>query len=389
MREMQLRYGMNPHQRPARVTIEGRDLPFEVLGGTPGYINLLDALNSWQLVKELSQATGRPAAASFKHVSPAGAAVAKPVPEQLKRACFLEDNELSDLASAYVRARSSDRMSSFGDWAALSETVDVSTARVLRREVSDGVIAPEYEDDALEILKKKKNGGYRILRIDSDFVADVEETREVFGIALHQKRNNAAIDRGLLKNVVTKIKDIPDEAAVDLLVALVTLKYTQSNSICLAYDSQTIGVGAGQQSRIHCTQLAISKAQVWWLRQHPRVLSLPFREGLKRPEKDNAVVQYLSEELTDQERALWDLVFTEPPKQLNRDEKKEWLEKVQGVSIASDAFFPFRDNIDKANQLGVRYVAQPGGSLRDDAVIEACNEYGMAMAFTGLRLFHH
>lgn len=387
--KLQLRYGCNPHQTPAAVFATDGDLPIQVLNGTPGYINLLDALNGWQLVRELKQALGLPAAASFKHVSPAGAAVAVPMSDVEKRIHFVDDVALSPLATAYARARGADRLSSFGDWAALSDVVDVPTARLLSREVSDGVIAPGYEPEALAILQKKKGGAYRVVQIDPNFEPGEMERREVFGVTFSQMRNTAVPTPADLTNIVTANKTLPDEARRDLVVALIALKYTQSNSVCYAANGQTIGVGAGQQSRIHCTRLAGSKADTWFLRQHPRVLELPFREGIKRPERDNAIDQYLLDDLTPAEEAYWRQSFTETPVRLTREEKREWLAQFGGVALGSDAFFPFRDSIDRASQSGVRYVAQPGGSVRDDVVIEACDEYGMVMVMTGVRLFHH
>ncbi len=387
---MELRYGCNPHQKPASIYMkEGGELPFKVLGGSPGYINFCDALNSWQLVKELKESTGLAAAASFKHVSPAGAAVAVPMSDELKKASFVEDIDLSPIATAYARARGADRMSSFGDWAALSDICDVATAKILKREVSDGVIAPGYEPEALEILQAKRGGKYNIVEIDPNYIPAEQESREIFGITLEQKRNNATPDSSYLEKVVTESKDLPEGAKRDLLISLITLKYTQSNSVVYAYEGQIIGVGAGQQSRVHCTRLAGMKADNWFLRQHPKVLGLTFREGTKRAEQNNAIDQYLEENLSPAEQSAWESNFDEIPAELTPDEKREWLNKQSGVSIGSDAFFPFRDNIDRASRSGVSYIAQPGGSLRDDVVIEACNEYGMAMAFTGIRLFHH
>lgn len=387
--EIILRYGCNPHQTPARIYSQERRLPITVLNGTPGYINLLDALNSWQLVKELRQTLGLPAAASFKHVSPAGAAVATPLSGELKRAYFVDDLKLSPLASAYARARGADRMSSFGDWAALSDIVDLPTARLLHREVSDGIIAPGYEEEALSILKSKKKGKYVILEMDLDYKPRDLEIREVFGVIFEQKRNNLMIDLSVLKKIVTENQEFPDFAKRDLLLATITLKYTQSNSVCFAFDGQVIGLGAGQQSRIHCTRLAASKADSWYLRQHPAILSLKFKEGIGRPERNNAIDQYLNQELTPAEKKGGKEVFEKVPKKLSREEKQEWLKRLQGVSLSSDAYFPFRDNIDRAEQSGVKYVLQPGGSVRDKEVIQACNEYGMVMAFSGVRLFHH
>lgn len=387
--EIQLRYGMNPHQTPARVYVNSGALPITPLNGTPGYINLLDALNAWQLVRELRQAIGLPAAASFKHVSPAGAAVSVPLSPTLQQIYFVDNLELSPLATAYARARGADRISSFGDWAALSDIVDVPTAQLLRREVSDGVIAPGYEPAALEILRGKKGGGYRIIQIDPDYEPPQLTRRELFGLVLEQKRNDAIPSAADLTDIVTQNRTLPANAIRDLLVALIALKYTQSNSVCYAYDGQVIGMGAGQQSRIHCTRLAGSKADTWYLRQHPRVLSLPFRDNLPRPERDNAIDQFLLEELTPAEEANWQQNFSRLPVRLTRAEKRAWLDQLTGVSLGSDAFFPFRDSIDRAYQSGVSYVAQPGGSIRDDIVIEACDEYNMVMAQTNTRLFHH
>lgn len=387
--EIQLRYGMNPHQTPARVYVNSGALPITPLNGTPGYINLLDALNAWQLVRELRQAVGLPAAASFKHVSPAGAAVSVPLSPTLQQIYFVGNLELSPLATAYARARGADRISSFGDWAALSDIVDVPTAQLLRREVSDGVIAPGYEPAALEILRGKKGGGYRIIQIDPDYEPPQLTRRELFGLVLEQKRNDAIPSAADLTDIVTQNRTLPANAIRDLLVALIALKYTQSNSVCYAYDGQVIGMGAGQQSRIHCTRLAGSKADTWYLRQHPRVLSLPFRDNLPRPERDNAIDQFLLEELTPAEEANWQQNFSRLPVRLTRAEKRAWLDQLTGVNLGSDAFFPFRDSIDRAYQSGVSYVAQPGGSIRDDIVIEACDEYNMVMAQTNTRLFHH
>ena len=387
--EIQLRYGMNPHQTPARVYVNSGALPITPLNGTPGYINLLDALNAWQLVRELRQAIGLPAAASFKHVSPAGAAVSVPLSPTLQQIYFVGNLELSPLATAYARARGADRISSFGDWAALSDIVDVPTAQLLRREVSDGVIAPGYEPAALEILRGKKGGGYRIIQIDPDYEPPQLTRRELFGLVLEQKRNDAIPSAADLTDIVTQNRTLPANAIRDLLVALIALKYTQSNSVCYAYDGQVIGMGAGQQSRIHCTRLAGSKADTWYLRQHPRVLSLPFRDKLPRPERDNAIDQFLLEELTPAEEANWQQNFSRLPVRLTRAEKRAWLDQLTGVNLGSDAFFPFRDSIDRAYQSGVSYVAQPGGSIRDDIVIEACDEYNMVMAQTNTRLFHH
>jgi phosphoribosylaminoimidazolecarboxamide formyltransferase/IMP cyclohydrolase len=387
--ELQLRYGCNPHQVPARIYTGEGQLPITILNGAPGYINLLDALNSWQLVRELREVLELPAAASFKHVSPAGAAVAAPMSDVLRKASFVDDMVLSPLATAYARARGADRLSSFGDWAALSDTVDAATANLIKREVSDGVIAPGYEPEALEILKAKRGGRYNIIQIDPGYRAPELEKREVFGITFEQRRNDTIPDFGMLENVVTDQQEFSEEAKRDLLVALISLKYTQSNSVCYAYDGQVIGVGAGQQSRIHCTRLAGSKADRWFLRQHPAVLEMRFKDNVKRAEQNNAIDQFLEDSLTPAEENDWKEKFTVIPQRLSDEEKREWLDGFSGVSLASDAFFPFRDNIDRALQSGVRFIAQPGGSVRDDVVIQACNDYGMVMAFTGLRLFHH
>ena len=389
-KELELRYGMNPHQVPARVVMDdGSPLPFEVLNGTPGYINLLDALNSWQLVRDLKQALGLPAAASFKHVSPAGAAIGRPLSEPLRQAYFIDDRDLSPLAAAYARARGADRVSSFGDWAALSDVVDLPTAELIRREVSDGIIAPGYEPEALDLLRKKKGGGYRILQIDADYAPPAEDSREVFGVTLVQKHNDYIPYAEDFTNIVTRNKDLTEAAAQDMIVALLALKYTQSNSVCFAFDGQIIGMGAGQQSRIHCTRLAAGKADYWFLRQNPRVLELPLREGLPRPQRDNAIDQYFQDKLPAQQEALWQENFTIAPERMSAQQKQYWLSEQGGVTLASDAFFPFRDSIDCAAQSGTRYVVQPGGSMRDDDVIAACDEYGMVMVMTGTRLFHH
>ncbi len=387
--EMRLRYGMNPQQTPARVFMEKGDLPIEVLSGSPGYINLLDALNSWQLVKELRQVLDRPAAASFKHVSPAGAAVSVPLTDALRQAYFVGDQELSPLATAYARARGSDRMSSFGDWVALSDVVDVHTAQLLRREVSDGVIAPGYEPEALEILRKKKDGKYTVIRMDPDYVPDPLERRQVIGVTLEQSRNQALPTPDLFREVVTKRKDIPEEALRDMMISFIALKYTQSNSVCLARDGQILGMGAGQQSRVHCTRLAAQKADLWWLRQHPAVLGLKFRKGVGRPERDNAIDQFLRDDVIPAEDKVWRESFAVVPERLTPAEKREWIARLSGVTLGSDAFIPFPDTINRAAQSGVEYVMQPGGSLRDEAVIEACDQYGMVMVYTGVRLFHH
>ena len=394
MKEFELKYGCNPNQKPAKIYMEdGSDLPIEILNGRPGYINFLDAFNSWQLVRELKGALGLPAAASFKHVSPTSAAVGIPLPETLKRACFVDDIEgldASPLACAYARARGTDRMSSFGDWAALSDVCDVTTAKLLSREVSDGVIAPGYEPEALAILRAKKKGNYNIVRIDPGYVPAPQERKQVFGVTFEQARNNFTIDRALLSNLVTENKDLPETAARDLIVALITLKYTQSNSVCYAYDGQAIGVGAGQQSRIHCTRLAGSKADTWFLRQSERVLNLPFRADLARATRDNVIDGYINQNEEDVcAEGIWQNYFTARPAPFTAEEQRAYLARVDGVSLGSDAFFPFSDNIERAHRSGVRYIAQPGGSIRDDAVIDCCNQYGIAMAFTGMRLFHH
>ena len=394
MKEFELKYGCNPNQKPARIYMEdGSDLPIEILNGRPGYINFLDAFNSWQLVHELKGALGLPAAASFKHVSPTSAAVGIPLPETLKRACFVDDIEgldASPLACAYARARGTDRMSSFGDWAALSDVCDVTTAKLLSREVSDGVIAPGYEPEALAILRAKKKGNYNIVRIDPGYVPAPQERKQVFGVTFEQARNNFTIDRALLSNLVTENRDLPEAAARDLIVALITLKYTQSNSVCYAYDGQAIGVGAGQQSRIHCTRLAGSKADTWFLRQSERVLNLPFRADLSRATRDNVIDGYINQNEEDVcAEGIWQNYFTARPAPFTAEEQRAYLARVDGVSLGSDAFFPFSDNIERAHRSGVRYIAQPGGSIRDDAVIDCCNQYGIAMAFTGMRLFHH
>ncbi len=394
MNELALKYGCNPNQKPSRIFMQdGKDLPVEVLNGKPGYINFLDAFNSWQLVRELKGALGLPAAASFKHVSPTSAAVGIPLPDALRRACFVDDTEgldISPLACAYARARGTDRMSSFGDWAALSDVCDVTTAKLLSREVSDGVIAPGYEPEALAILRAKKKGNYNIVRIDPGYVPAPQERKQVFGVTFEQARNNFTIDRALLSNLVTENRDLPEAAARDLIVALITLKYTQSNSVCYAYDGQAIGVGAGQQSRIHCTRLAGSKADTWFLRQHEKVLNLPFRPDLARPTRDNVIDGYINQNEEDVcAEGVWQNYFTARPAPFTAEEQRAYLARVDGVSLGSDAFFPFSDNIERAHRSGVRYIAQPGGSIRDDAVIDCCNQYGIAMAFTGMRLFHH
>ncbi len=394
MKEFELKYGCNPNQKPAKIFMDnGKELPIEILCGKPGYINFLDAFNSWQLVKELKEATGLPCATSFKHVSPTSAAVGLPLSDVLKKACFVDDVEGLDdspLACAYARARGTDRMSSFGDWIALSDVCDATTAMLIKREVSDGIIAPGYTDEALEILKSKRKGNYNIVKIDENFVPDAIERKQVYGITFEQGRNNFEINRELLSNIVTENKDLPESAARDLMIALITLKYTQSNSVCYAYDGQAIGVGAGQQSRIHCTRLAGNKADIWHLRQHPKVLALPFLDTLGRPDRDNTIDVYISEECDDVlADGKWQNYFTEKPEPLTAAEKKEYLGQITGVALGSDAFFPFGDNIERARKSGVSYVAEPGGSIRDDNVIQACNSYGMVMCFTGMRLFHH
>jgi len=388
--QLELRYGTNPQQSPSRVFMkEECELPITVLGGSPGYINLLDALNSWQLVRELKAALNLPAAASFKHVSPSGAAVGLPLSEKLKQAYFVQDLALSPLACAYARARGVDRLSSFGDWVALSDPVDASTARLLNREVSDGVIAPGYTPEALDILRDKKGSKYVILEIDPDYQPGEVERREVYGITFEQRRNDRLVRRADLQNIVTQNKTLPETAIRDMVIAWITLKYTQSNSVCYAVDGQVIGVGAGQQSRIHCTRLAGRKADLWWLRQHPAILSLNFKPDVKRPERDNAIDLFLRDDLMPNERASWNDIFTENPRQLTSEEQRQWLHSLKEVVLGSDAFFPFRDSIDRAAMSGVSYVLQPGGSNRDDLVIQACDEYGMAMVFSGVRLFHH
>ena len=394
MKEFELKYGCNPNQKPSRIYMaDGSDLPIEILSGKPGYINFLDAFNSWQLVKELKEVLGLPAAASFKHVSPTSAAVGIPLSDKLKKACFVDDIEGLDespLACAYARARGTDRMCSFGDWAALSDVCDVTTAKLIKREVSDGVIAPGYEPEALEILKSKRKGNYNIVKIDPEYVPQILESKQVFGITFEQGRNNFKIDRELLSNVVTKNKDIPENAVRDLIISLITLKYTQSNSVCYAADGQAIGVGAGQQSRIHCTRLAGSKADTWFLRQADKVLSLPFREDIGRPDRDNVIDGYINQNEEDVcADGVWQNYFTSRPEPFTREEQAAYLATVSDVALGSDAFFPFSDNIERAFRSGVKYIAEPGGSIRDDAVIECCDKHGIAMAFTGMRLFHH
>ena len=394
MKEFALKYGCNPNQKPASIYMaDGSDLPITILNGRPGYINFLDALNSWQLVKELKAATGLCAVTSFKHVSPTSAAVGKPLSAQLKKACFVDDvPELDDspLACAYARARGTDRMCSFGDWVALSDECDVTTAKLIAREVSDGVIAPGYTPEALEILKAKRKGSYNVVAIDPSYVPAEQETKMVYGVTFQQGRNNFKIDESLLHNIVTEKKELPESAKIDLIVSLITLKYTQSNSVCFAYDGQAIGVGAGQQSRIHCTRLAGSKADTWFLRQHPKTLALPFREDLGRPNRDNVIDGYINGNEEDVcAEGIWQNYFTTQPQRLTESEKREYLDGITGVSLGSDAFFPFADNIKRACASGVSYIAQPGGSIRDDLVIEECNKRGVVMAFTGMRLFHH
>ena len=391
MKELELKYGCNPNQKPSRLFMKEGELPIEVLCGKPGYINFMDAFNSWQLVKELKEATGLPAAASFKHVSPAGAAVGLPLSDIDRQIYFVKpDAELSPIACAYIRARGADRLCSFGDWAALSDTCDAATALYLKNEVSDGVIAPDYTPEALEILSQKKGGKYNVVKIDPNYVPAPVECKDVYGITFEQGRNELKIDKEMLTNLVTKNKELPESAKIDLIVALITLKYTQSNSVCYVKDGQAIGVGAGQQSRIHCTRLAGSKADNWYLRQCPKVLALPFVKGIKRPDRDNAIDIYISDEYEDVlAEGTWQLYFTERPEPLTREEKKAWLATQTGVSVGSDAFFPFGDNVERARKSGVCYIAQPGGSVRDDNVIETADKYDIAMCFTGARLFHH
>ena len=391
MKELELKYGCNPNQKPSRIFVENGELPIEVLNGKPGYINFLDAFNGWQLVKELKEATGHPAATSFKHVSPAGAAIGLPLSDVEKKIYWVDDlGDLSPLACAYARARGADRMSSFGDFISLSDVCDVDTANMIKREVSDGVIAPGYEPEALEILKTKKKGNYNIIKIDPAYKPDPIERKQVFGITFEQGRNEMPIDEEFLGKLVTENKDVPEDAKRDLIIALITLKYTQSNSVCYVKGGQAIGIGAGQQSRIHCTRLAGQKADNWLLRQCPKVLNLPFKEDVGRPNRDNAIDVYMSDDYADVlEDGQWQPFFTEQPEPLTREEKREWLDKMDGVALGSDAFFPFSDNVQRAHRSGVKYIAQPGGSIRDDLVIEACNEYGIAMYFSGMRLFHH
>ncbi|MBQ2135686.1 MAG: phosphoribosylaminoimidazolecarboxamide formyltransferase [Clostridia bacterium] len=394
MKEFELKYGCNPNQKPSKIYMaDGGDLPIEILCGRPGYINFLDAFNSWQLVKELKEALGLPAVTSFKHVSPTSAAVGTILPEKLKKACFVDDIpelDASPLACAYARARGTDRMCSFGDWVALSDVCDVTTALLIKREVSDGVIAPGYEPEALEILKSKRNGNYNIVKIDPDFVPAEIETKQVYGITFQQGRNNFKIDNELLSNLVTENKELPDSAKRDLIISLITLKYTQSNSVCFAFDGQAIGVGAGQQSRIHCTRLAGGKADTWFLRQHDKVLNLPFLDEIGRPTRDNVIDGYINRNEEDVcAEGNWQKYFKTRPEPLTDEDIKTYLSTISGVALGSDAFFPFDDNIERAYRSGVSYIAEPGGSIRDDAVIDCCNKYGIAMAFTGMRLFHH
>ena len=391
MTELELKYGCNPNQKPARIFMKGdRDLPLTVLNGRPGYINFMDALNSWQLVKALKAATGLPAAASFKHVSPAGAALGLPLTDVERQIYFAPEGELSPIACAYIRARGADRLCSYGDWAALSETCDADTARYLALEVSDGVIAPDYTDEALDILKTKRKGGYNVVRIDPNYVPDPVERRSIFGIVFEQGYNDFAIDEKLLENIVTINKDLPQAAKHDMILSLITLKYTQSNSVCYVKGGQTLGVGAGQQSRIHCTRLAGNKADTWWLRQHPKVLGLQFVDGIRRPDRDNAIDIYISDEHDDVlADGVWQNTFKVRPEVLTEAEKKEWIARQSGVTVGSDAFFPFGDNVERAFKSGVKYIAQPGGSIRDDHVIATADKHGMVMAFTGIRLFHH
>ena len=391
MKELELKYGCNPNQKPSRIFMKEGDLPITVLNGKPGYINLLDALNGWQLVKELKKATGLPAATSFKHVSPAGAAVGLPLTEVERKIYWVDDmGELSQLASAYARARGADRMSSFCDFISLSDICDVSTAKIIKREVSDGIIAPGYEPEALEILKAKKKGNYAVLQIDEKYIPNPVEYKDVYGVTFEQGRNELVIDEALFANVVTNNKEIPKQAKIDLAIAMITLKYTQSNSVCYAKDGQAIGIGAGQQSRIHCTRLAGNKADNWYLRQSPKVLALPFKEGIGRADRDNTIDVYMSDDYMDVlADGVWENFFTEKPEVFTREEKRAWLDQMNGVALGSDAFFPFGDNIERAHRSGVQYIAQPGGSIRDDNVIETCNKYDIAMCFTGIRLFHH
>ncbi|RGO53379.1 phosphoribosylaminoimidazolecarboxamide formyltransferase [Dorea formicigenerans] len=392
MKELELKYGCNPNQKPSKIYMKnGKDLPIQVLNGRPGYINFLDAFNGWQLVSELKKATGLPAATSFKHVSPAGAAVGLPLDETLAKIYWVDDlGELSPLASAYARARGADRMSSFGDFISLSDICDVDTAKLIKREVSDGVIAPGYEPEALEILKEKKKGNYNVIQIDPNYVPDPIEHKEVFGITFEQGRNELKIDNDFFSNIVTENKELTDQAKIDLAISMITLKYTQSNSVCFVKDGQAIGIGAGQQSRIHCTRLAGQKADNWWLRQSPQVMNLPFVDHIRRADRDNAIDLYIGEDYMDVlSDDAWPNIFKEKPEVFTREAKREWLDKLTGVALGSDAFFPFGDNIERAHKSGVTYIAQPGGSVRDDNVIDTCNKYNMVMSFTGIRLFHH
>ena len=392
MKELELKYGCNPNQKPSKIYMKnGKDLPIQVLNGRPGYINFLDAFNGWQLVSELKKATGLPAATSFKHVSPAGAAVGLPLDETLAKIYWVDDlGELSPLASAYARARGADRMSSFGDFISLSDVCDVDTAKLIKREVSDGVIAPGYEPEALEILKEKKKGNYNVIQIDPDYVPDPIEHKEVFGITFEQGRNELKIDNDFFSNIVTENKELTDQAKIDLAISMITLKYTQSNSVCFVKDGQAIGIGAGQQSRIHCTRLAGQKADNWWLRQSPQVMNLPFVDHIRRADRDNAIDLYIGEDYMDVlSDDAWPNIFKEKPEVFTREAKREWLDKLTGVALGSDAFFQFGDNIERAHKSGVTYIAQPGGSVRDDNVIDTCNKYNMVMSFTGIRLFHH
>ena len=392
MKELELKYGCNPNQKPSRIYMaDGSELPIEVLNGKPGYINFLDAFNGWQLVRELKIATGLPAATSFKHVSPAGASVGRPMSDTLKKIYWVDDmGDLSPLACAYARARGADRMSSFGDFISLSDVCDADTARLIKREVSDGVIAPGYTDEALEILKAKKNGNYNIIKIDENYTPAPLEHKQVFGVTFEQGRQELPIDDELLSNIVTENKNIPEEALIDMKISLIVLKYTQSNSVCFVKDGQAIGIGAGQQSRVHCTRLAGQKADNWWLRQCPKVMNLPFKEKIRRADRDNAIDLYIGDEYMDVlADGAWENIFTEKPEVFTKEEKRAWLDKLTDVTLGSDAFFPFFDNIERAHKSGVKYIAQPGGSVRDEAVIDCCNKYNMAMAFTGIRLFHH
>lgn len=389
-KEIALKYGCNPNQKPSRIYVEDGELPVTVLNGKPGYINFLDALNSWQLVKELKEATGLPSAASFKHVSPAGAAVGLPLSETDRKIYFVDEEELSPIACAYVRARGADRMSSYGDWAALSDVCDADTARLLKKEVSDGVIAPGFTEEALEILRQKKKGNYNVVQIDPDYVPEEIEHKQVFGITFEQGRNNIKIDESLLTNIISENKNLPESAKRDLMIALIALKYTQSNSVAYAKDGQCIGIGAGQQSRVHCVRLAGNKADNWWLRQNPKVLALPFKQGIRRADRDNTIDVYISDEYEDVLRdGTWENFFETKPEVLTKEEKMEWLSKMNGVSLASDAFFPFGDNIERAHKSGVEFIVEPGGSIRDDNVIDTCNRYNMTLVFNGARLFHH